>query len=56
MEISLKDLLSCDFFSASKVLAGQSGLSNIVSSVTVLDSPDIAKIFKRRRISYYNWL
>ncbi|ATW24860.1 PucR family transcriptional regulator [Candidatus Formimonas warabiya] len=46
MEISLKDLLSCDFFSASKVLAGQSGLSNIVSSVTVLDSPDIAKYLR----------
>lgn len=46
MEISLIDLLSCDFFSTSKVLAGQSGLSNIVSSVTVLDSPDIAKYLR----------
>lgn len=46
MEISLKDLLSCRFFSTARVLAGEGGLSNLVTSVTVLDSPDAAKYIK----------
>ncbi len=46
MEIMLCDLLSCDFFSASRVLAGEKGLSNMVTSVTVLDSPDAPKYMR----------
>lgn len=46
MEISLQDLLSCAFFSSAKVLAGERGLSNMVTSVTVLDSPDAPRYMK----------
>jgi purine catabolism regulator len=46
VEIRLCDLLLCDFFSASKVLAGENGLSNLVTSVTVLDSPDAPRYMK----------
>jgi len=46
MDVRLCDLLCCDFFSASRVLAGEKGLSNMVTSVTVLDSPDAPKYMK----------
>ncbi|MEG3067714.1 MAG: PucR family transcriptional regulator ligand-binding domain-containing protein [Syntrophaceticus schinkii] len=46
MEISLQELLSFNFFSTSKVLAGKRGLENLVTCVTVLDSPDAYKYLK----------
>ncbi|NLC77501.1 MAG: hypothetical protein GX750_07755 [Clostridia bacterium] len=46
MQISLKDLLACEFFAAAKVLAGAKGLANLVTSVTVLDSPDAPNYLK----------
>lgn len=46
MEISLQKLLSFDFFSASEVLAGERGLENLVTGVTVLDSPDAYKYLR----------
>lgn len=46
MEVSLARLLLSPFFSRSAVLAGEKGLSNKVSSVTVLDSPDAPKYLK----------
>lgn len=46
MQVTLKELLACDFFSAAKVLAGEKGLTNLVTSVTVLDSPDAPKYLK----------
>ena len=46
MEASLQDLLASEFFSSSKILAGEKGLSNKVSLVTVLDSPDAPKYMK----------
>lgn len=46
MEISLQKLLSFNFFSASEVLAGKRGLGNLVTCVTVLDSPDAYKYLK----------
>ncbi|NLL19016.1 MAG: hypothetical protein GX262_08315 [Clostridia bacterium] len=46
MQISVKDLLACDFFAAALLLAGKNGLSNLVTSVTVLDSPDAPKYLR----------
>jgi len=46
MQVILKDLLSCTFFSNSKLLAGEQGFLNKVTSVTVLDSPDAPKYLK----------
>ncbi len=46
MEVRLSDLLGCDFFADSRVLAGEKGLSHVVSSVTVLDSPDAPKYMR----------
>ncbi len=46
MEISLQKLLSFNFFSKSEVLAGKRGLKNLVTCVTVLDSPDAYKYLK----------
>lgn len=46
MEVSLQELLKCNFFSAAQVLVGEQNLSNLVTSVTVLDSPDAPKYIK----------
>jgi len=46
VEISLRELLSFNFFSGSEVLAGERGLENLVTCVTVLDSPDAYRYLK----------
>jgi purine catabolism regulator len=46
VQVSLKDLLASEFFGKSEVLAGEAGLSNRVSSATILDSPDAPKYLK----------
>lgn len=46
MMISLKDLLGTDFFSNSKILAGEKGINRKVSSVTVIDAPEGVKWLK----------
>jgi hypothetical protein len=46
VELTVKELLSCSFFSKANVLAGHQGLNAIVTSVTVLDSPDAPKYMK----------
>lgn len=46
MQINLEELISCEFFRKSKVLAGKKGLKNIVVHITTLDSPDAYEYFK----------
>lgn len=46
MQISLEELISCEFFKKSKVLAGKNGLKNIVIHITTFDSPDAYEYFK----------
>lgn len=46
MEITLSELLTADFFKQSEILAGEKGLSNKVTFVTILDSPDAPKYLK----------
>lgn len=46
MEISLEELMGCEFFLKSKIIAGKSGIDNIVTHVTTLDSPDAYNYFK----------
>jgi len=46
MEISLEELLSCEFFHKSRILAGEKGLDKVVSRVTTLDSPDAYQYFR----------
>ncbi len=46
MEISLAELLSCEFFHNSRLLAGEKGLDKVVSHVTTLDSPDAYQYFR----------
>ncbi len=46
MEISVQELLECEYFTQSKILAGHGGFKNIITSVTVLDSPDAHHYYK----------
>lgn len=46
MGISLKNLLGTEFFSNSRVLAGEKGIYKKVNSVTVIDSPEGVKWLK----------
>lgn len=46
LQISLEELISCRFFSKSKVLAGKNGLKNIAVHISTLDAPDAYTYFK----------
>lgn len=40
MEVSLSELLRCNYFRDANIIAGRRGAGNVVHSVTVMDSPD----------------